>query len=237
MGVSIQASPSYTAPIFLNGRSPNQKLLPIKYNLPVASAQVKSCLLLAALDADGSTILREPGPSRDHSERMLGAMGVEITKETNSIPGANGMHYETRLTPPDLDELAPLSLDMPGDFSSAAFLIVAALITPGSRISIHGVGLNPTRTGLLDALGSMGAEIQISNLTESSGEPVGDLRIHYGSLRSTRISGPLVVRMIDEFPVFAVAAANAFECNQFRCPDYHAIGAQANSLSYIMGGT
>lgn len=209
MGVSIQASPSYTAPIILAGRPSNRKLLSLEYSLPVASAQVKSCLLLAALNANGSTILREPGPSRDHTERMLGAMGVEISKETISLPGGNGVQYETQLTPPDLAELTPLSLDIPGDFSSAAFLIVAALVTPGSRISLHRVGLNPTRTGLLDALKSMGAEIQTSNLTESSGEPVGDLRIHFSSLRGTQISGPLVVRMIDEFPVFAVAAAYA----------------------------
>lgn len=209
MGVSIQASLENTAPLKLAGRSSNRKLLPLDYSLSVASAQVKSCLLLAALDADGTTTLREPGPSRDHTERMLGAMGVEIVKETISIPGDNERHYKTRLTPPDLAELAPLSLDIPGDISSAAFLIVAALITPGSSISLQGIGLNPTRTGLLEALGSMGAEIQISNLTESSGEPVGDLQIHSSPLRGTRISGPLVVRMIDEFPVFAIAAANA----------------------------
>ena len=209
MGVSIQASPGYTAPLNLAGRASNRKLLPLEYNLPVASAQVKSCLLLAALDADGTTTLREPGPSRDHTERMLNAMGVAIAKETKSIPGDQVCLYETRLTPPNPPELAPLSLDIPGDISSASFLIVAALITPGSSITLQGVGLNPTRTGLLDALQSMGADIQISNLTESHGEPIGDLLVRYGPLRSTQISGSLVVRMIDEFPAFAVAAANA----------------------------
>lgn len=209
MGVSIQASPGYTAPIRIEGRASNRKLLPLEYNLPVASAQVKSCLLLAALDASGTITLREPGPSRDHTERMLRGMGVAVTQETLSIPGDQVSQYETRLTPPNHAELAPLSLDIPGDISSAAFLIVAALITPGSSITLRGVGLNPTRTGLLDALQSMGADIQISNLTDSHGEPLGDLQVRYGPLRSTQISGPLVVRMIDEFPVFAVAAANA----------------------------
>jgi len=209
MGVSIQASPGFTAPLNLAGRTSNSKLLPLEYNLPVASAQVKSCLLLAALDADGTTTLREPGPSRDHTERMLRAMGVGISKETKSIPGDQDWRYETRLTPPNPAELVPLNFDIPGDISSAAFLIVAALITPGSNIRLQGVGLNPTRTGLLDALQAMGADIHITNLTESLGEPVGDLQVRYGPLRSTQISGSLVVRMIDEFPAFAVAAANA----------------------------
>jgi 3-phosphoshikimate 1-carboxyvinyltransferase len=209
MGVSIKSSPGDTAPLNLAGRASNRKLLPLDCSLSVASAQVKSCLLLAALEADGTTTLREPGPSRDHTERMLRAMGVEITKETVSIPGNQSFQYETRLTPPNLVGLIPLSLDIPGDISSAAFLMVAALITPGSNITLRGVGLNPTRTGLLEVLQSMGADIQISNLTESNGEPVGDLLVRYGSLRGAQISGPLVVRMIDEFPVFAVAAANA----------------------------
>lgn len=209
MGVSIQASPGYTAPLNLAGRASNRKLLPLEYKLPVASAQVKSCLLLAALNADGTTTLREPGPSRDHTERMLRAMGVAILKETNSIPGEQVCQYETRLTPPNPPELTPLSMDIPGDISSASFLIVAALITPGSSITLQGVGLNPTRTGLLDALQSMGADIQISNLTESHGEPIGDLQVRYGLLRGAQISGSLVVRMIDEFPAFAIAAANA----------------------------
>jgi 3-phosphoshikimate 1-carboxyvinyltransferase len=209
MGVSIQASPGYTAPLRIAGRASNHKLLPLEYNLPVASAQVKSCLLLAALDVDGTITLREPGPSRDHTERMLRGMGVAVTQEALSIPGDQVSQYETRLTPPNLAELTPLSLDIPGDISSAAFLIVATLITPGSNITLQGVGLNPTRTGLLDALQAMGADIQISNLAESHGEPVGDLQVRYGSLRGTQISGPLVVRMIDEFPVFAIAAANA----------------------------
>ncbi len=209
MGVSILASPGLTAPLSLAGRATNCKLLPLEYDLQVASAQVKSCLLLAALSASGTTTLREPGPSRDHTERMLRAMGVAVIQKSEPPSVDHVRRYETRLTPPNLAELAPLNLDIPGDISSAAFLIVAALITPGSDIKLHGVGLNPTRTGLLDALQSMGADIQISNLTESHSEPIGDLQVRYGSLRGTRISGPLVVRMIDEFPVFAIAAANA----------------------------
>ena len=209
MGVAIQASPEYTAPLRLSGRPTTQKLKPLNYDQPVASAQVKSCLLLAALDADGLSTLREPGPSRDHTERMLRSMRVAVTSPTgNNHIDQRGQH-EIRLTPPEPLQLAPLSIDIPGDISSAAFLILAAIITPGSRITIKGVGLNPTRTGFLDALLSMGADVKVFNQTESHGEPMGDLQVKYRPLRGIQISGPLVVRMIDEFPVFAIAAAYA----------------------------
>ncbi|UCD40950.1 MAG: 3-phosphoshikimate 1-carboxyvinyltransferase [Chloroflexota bacterium] len=206
MGVSIEASPQNGAPLRIGARSPGRKLKPLDYDLPIASAQVKTCLLLAALGANGQTVLREPGPSRDHTERMLQAMKVDLTRSSGET---DPEHFEVRLSPPESRELEPLLIDIPGDFSSAAFLIVAALITPGSRIRIQGVGLNPTRTGLLDALQSMGAGIMISNRRDSQGEPVGDLEIKYQPLLGTQISGSLLVRMIDEIPVFAVAAAHA----------------------------
>ena len=206
MGVSIEASPQNGAPLRIGARSPGRKLKPLDYDLPIASAQVKTCLLLAALGANGQTVLREPGPSRDHTERMLQAMKVDLTRSSGET---DPEHFEVRLSPPESRELEPLSIDIPGDFSSAAFLIVAALVTPGSRIRIQGVGLNPTRTGLLDALQSMGAGIMISNRRDSQGEPVGDLEIKYQPLLGTQISGSLLVRMIDEIPVFAVAAAHA----------------------------
>lgn len=206
MGVSIEASPQNGAPLRIGARSPGRKLKPLDYDLPIASAQVKTCLLLAALGANGQTVLREPGPSRDHTERMLQAMKVDLTRSSGET---DPEHFEVRLSPPESRELEPLLIDIPGDFSSAAFLIVAALVTPGSRIRIQGVGLNPTRTGLLDALQSMGAGIMISNRRDSQGEPVGDLEIKYQPLLGTQISGSLLVRMIDEIPVFAVAAAHA----------------------------
>jgi len=191
----------------ISARPAGSKLIPLDYDLPVASAQVKTCLLLAALGADGWTVLREPGPSRDHTEHMLQAMEVNLTRRTGS---SDNHHFaEVQLEPPEDYGLTPLSIEIPGDISSAAFLIVAALITPGSRITIQGVGLNPTRTGLLDALQSMGADIKVSNSRESNGEPVGDLEINYRQLLGTHISGPLIVRMIDEIPIFAIAAAQA----------------------------
>ena len=209
MGVEIQASPDGTAPLSISARPTDRKLQSISYTLPVASAQVKSCLILAALAADGETVLREPGPSRDHTERMLRAMGAEVESREITPAGGSLAFIETRFLPPDPLVLQPFDMLLPGDFSSAAFLIVAAIITPGSQIVLHGVGLNPTRTGLLDVLKAMGADITIQNVYESCGERLGDLQVRYSALRGVNISGSTVVRMIDEFPVFAVAATHA----------------------------
>jgi 3-phosphoshikimate 1-carboxyvinyltransferase len=207
MGISVEASAQDTAPLIIKARSPGEKLQPLDFDLPIASAQVKTCLLLAALGANGSTVLREPGPSRDHTERMLQAMNVDLTRQAGMT--GNNHFAEIHLAPPGNQALSPLSIEIPGDISSAAFLIVAALITPGSRIAIQGVGLNPTRAGLLDALQTMGADIVVSNQRQSHGEPVGDLQINYQPLIGTQVTGSLVVRMIDEIPVFAIAAAHA----------------------------
>lgn len=203
MGVPIQASDSGTAPLTLIGRAHSQRLQPLDYSLPVASAQVKSCLLLAALSASGPTTLSEPGPSRDHTERMLKAMNVDVSSSQQ-----NGL-FITRLTPPARLALPPLNLTLPGDISSAAFLIVAALITPASEITLYNVGLNPTRTGLLEVLLRMGAQIEIQPKDEQGGELVGDLTVHHSQLHGTAVSGNTIVRMIDEFPAFALAAAFA----------------------------
>ncbi len=205
MGVPIQASAGDTAPLTLSPRLKSRPLRALNYRLPVASAQVKTCLLLAALAADGITVLTEPGPSRDHTERMLCAMGVEVHAEGDPALG----DISVTLRPPASGDLVPLRIHIPGDFSSAAFLIVACLVTPGSQILLKNVGLNPTRTGLLDSLRAMGADIRISNLTEQGGEPAGDIFAASSPLHGISVDGSLVVRMIDEFPAFAVAAAFA----------------------------
>lgn len=203
MGVTVEAEEG-RAPLIFHRRS--NSLKPGVYTLHVASAQVKSCLLLAGLTAAGPVEIIEPGPSRDHSERMLGAMGAQVERE--AVPAAGGPPaYRTKLHP--VVNLKPIRMTLPGDFSSAAFLITAALITPGSDITIRDVGLNPTRTGLLDALRAMGAQIDVQLSGEQNGEPVGDLRVRAGPLEGTTVEGPLVVRMIDEFPAFAAAAAYA----------------------------
>jgi 3-phosphoshikimate 1-carboxyvinyltransferase len=176
--------------------------------LDVASAQVKTCLLLAGLSAGEPVTISEPGFSRDHTERMLSSMGVGIKSEKISVDGSP--RYLTHLTPAAARYgLKPLNMALPGDFSSAAFLIVAALITPGSNITLKDIGLNATRTGLLDVLLTMGASIHINAKPTRNGEPVGDLTIKHSSLKPADICGEKVVRMIDEFPIFAVAAAYA----------------------------
>lgn len=199
MGVPIRASDEGTAPLTLDARFANQPLRPLDYTLPVASAQVKTCLLLAALAADGPTTLREPEVSRDHSERMLASMGIDIQVEDRCVT----------LVPPSKQHLNPFQMNLPGDISSAAFVVVAALITPGSRIVLHDILLNPTRTGLLDALRAMGAEIEIQSMRERNGEPVGDICVSHSNLKGIQVDAPLAVRMIDEFPAFAIAAAFA----------------------------
>jgi len=205
MGVPIEASgEGGTAPLVLGARSAGQKLRALDAALPVASAQVKSCLLLAALAADGPTVLREPGPSRDHTERMLGSMGAVVTSTRDDDLGI----YETGLLPP-AGALRPIHLTLPGDISAAAFLIAAASITPGSEVRIPGVGINPTRVGIIDALRAMGGDIEVQNSRQQAGEPVGDLLVRAADLYGIAVSGPLVVRMIDEFSVFGAAAAFA----------------------------
>ncbi|MCA9977934.1 MAG: 3-phosphoshikimate 1-carboxyvinyltransferase, partial [Anaerolineales bacterium] len=200
MGVALTAVDGCAPLTLAVGKRPLQALT---YTLPVASAQVKSCLLLAALAAAGPTTLTEPGPSRDHTERTLRQMGVQVEEGAGKEAAQERW---VRLYPPET-ALRPLQITIPGDMSSAAFLLVAALLTPGSLVTLAGVGLNPTRTGLLDALRSMGADIEISNEQEMAGEPMGDITLRAGELHGTEIGGDLVVRMIDEFPAFAVAAA------------------------------
>jgi 3-phosphoshikimate 1-carboxyvinyltransferase len=212
MNVPIEATGDGLAPLKLVERAEDEPLKPLNYTLPVASAQVKSCLMLAALAADGSTTLREPGPSRDHTERMLSSMGVEVHWEEKQNAHQQ-VSTVTTLKAPNPLRLNPLQMSLPGDFSAAAFLIVAALITPGSNVVLQQVGLNPTRTGLLDVLCQMGADIQVSNRSDQGGEPVGDLTIRCSKLKGFIFppgsAANLVVRMIDEFPVYAVAAAFA----------------------------
>jgi 3-phosphoshikimate 1-carboxyvinyltransferase len=171
----------------------------IDYALPIASAQVKSAILLAGLYAQGPTRIHEPGPARDHTERMLKAMGSQIQVEGSTIT----------LSPDRSGALAPLDMKVPGDLSSAAFLLVAAALVPHSNITVRGVGLNQTRSGLLDILSDMGARVVTDNERESGGEPSADLSILFNELHSTAVGGRLVVRAIDEFPVWAVAATQA----------------------------
>ena len=182
----------------------------IDSTLPVASAQVKSALLLAGLFADAPTTVCEPGPSRDHTERMLRAFGVRVEPVA---PGNSASAIcvsptsDLRLLLSDFRSLP--SITIPADFSSAAFFIVAALLVPRSELRIERVGVNPTRTGLLDVLRAMGADIVLEGEHEQGNEPVADVVIRASDLRGVEVGGDTVVRMIDEFPIFAVAATQA----------------------------
>lgn len=191
---------SALAPLAIQG----QALKPIHYHSPIASAQVKSCILLAGLFTEGQTTVTEPALSRDHSERMLRAFGAELSidPETNSVT----------VTGPA--RLYGQSVIVPGDISSAAFWLVAGAIVPGSDLVIENVGVNPTRTGILEALALMGADIQRENEREVAGEPVADLRVRCRGgvslpLQSCTIAGDIIPRLIDEIPILAVAAAFA----------------------------
>jgi 3-phosphoshikimate 1-carboxyvinyltransferase len=173
----------------------------IDYRLPVASAQVKSALLLAGLFAKGETTLHVPGPARDHTERLLQAMGCDLTQDPRC------KMQDLVLQPPT--RLVPLDLIVPGDFSSAAFLAVAATLVPGSQITLRGVGVNPTRTGLLEVLAAMGAEIEVQRTHDEGGESAADLAVRAAELAGVEVGGEVVVRAIDELPLLAVAASQA----------------------------
>ncbi len=184
-----------------NGRVPliihPASLHAISYRMPVASAQVKSAILLAGLYAEGETRVYQPGPARDHTERMLRAMGATVQE-------ADGWVWLERP-----ESLAPLDLTVPADISSAAFPLVAAATVPHSQITIENVGLNETRTGILAMLQAMGAAISVQNERETGGEPTADLTVRFDELHSADIGGAIVVRGIDELPVWAVAATQA----------------------------
>ena len=237
MGVPVSSTEG-NAPLVFQPRSNDLPLTAIDHVITVASAQVKSCLLFAGLAADGQTTLREPGPSHDHTERMLNAIGIPVRSEIDSrhdYPYITILDQYWRLNT-GIPNFSPLQIRLPCDISSAAFLIVAALITKDSEIIIRNVGLNPTRTGILEALQNMGANLQIRYTSDQCGEPVGDIFVQSSTLHSTEISGSQVVRMIDEFPVFAIAAAFASgtsivtQAEELRYKESDRISALCNEL-------
>lgn len=193
MGASIETVDGH-GPLTIRGRP----LRGCEHTLPVASAQVKSAILLAALFADGPTVVHQPGPARDHTELMLAAMGADI--EVDSL---------TVTLVPRPAPMAPITLTVPADMSSAAFPLVAGLLVPGAAVTVEGVGINPTRTGLLDVLRPMGADVSVLVGRQAGGEPVADVRGRESRLRGVQVGGDTVVRMIDEFPLLAVAATQA----------------------------
>lgn len=198
-GAEFNASPGGRLPLMVRGICP---AVPISYRLPVASAQVKSAILLAGLNTPGITEVIEPVPTRDHSERMLAGFGAELTVETD----AQGVRHIRLVGEADLQ---PQTIEVPGDPSSAAFPIVAALITPGSEVTVTHVGMNPTRTGIFRMLEAMGADLTYSNERIVGGEPVADITARHSALKGIEVPPDVAPSMIDEFPVFFVAASMA----------------------------
>jgi len=199
MGADFTASPGGTLPLMLRGAAP---AVPIEYRLPVASAQVKSAILLAGLNTPGITTVIEPAPTRDHSERMLRGFGANLTVDIAS-DGARVIRIHGEA------ELKPQVIEVPGDPSSAAFFIVAALVVPGSELTIENVGLNPTRAGIVEVLRQMGGDITEVNPREVGGEPVADLLVRHSALKGITVDPAIAPSMIDEFPALFVAAALA----------------------------
>ena len=195
MGAVIETQPDGTAPLTIRGQ--NGKLNAIHYDMPIASAQVKSCLLLAGMYAEGETSVTEPAPTRDHTERMLTGFGYPVHRE-GSTASINNQ-----------GDLTATQIDVPSDISSAAFFLVGASIAPDSDVTLKHVGINPTRTGVIDILRLMGANIEVLNPRSVGGEPVADLRVRSSQLKGINIPEELVPLAIDEFPVLFVAAACA----------------------------
>lgn len=217
-GISGEALPLHITGSQLHG---------INYRSPVASAQVKSAILLAGLYAEGQTSVTEPERTRDHTERMLRHFGVPVEASGTRVslsPGA---------------EFSGTELEIPSDISSAAFFIVAALLNPGSEIMVKNVGLNPLRTGVLDILWEMGADISVENRRECCGEPAGDLVARHGALRAVRVEGESVSRAIDELPVISVAACFAegetviSDAGELRVKETDRISAMTGELSKL----
>lgn len=194
MGAVVETTEAGTAPLRIKGTG---GLRGIHYDMPIASAQVKSCLLLAGLYADGQTCVREPAPTRDHTERMLAGFSYPVDRTGDTVCIRSG------------GKLVARDIDVPSDISSAAFFMVGAAVGEGADVTLKHVGVNPTRTGVLDILRLMGANVEVLNAREIGGEPVADIRIRSSRLRGIDIPEELVPLAIDEFPVLFVAAACA----------------------------
>ncbi|MFC1569887.1 3-phosphoshikimate 1-carboxyvinyltransferase [bacterium] len=226
MGARIEAQPGDTAPLTIVG----QDLQPIHYQSPVASAQVKSCVLLAGLHTQGVTSVTEPALSRDHTERMLQAFGVPVKRNglTVSVEGPA--------------KLTGTHIPVPGDISAAAFFMVAASIIPDSEIIIQDVGLNPSRAGILFALRQMGCQIKEINARNVGDEPMADLLIQSGHLHGTTIEGNLIPQLVDEIPILAIAAlfaegkTHVKDAGELRVKETDRIAALEKNIR-LMGGT
>jgi 3-phosphoshikimate 1-carboxyvinyltransferase len=228
MGARFSTAPGGRLPLTMQGLCP---AVPLEYTLPVASAQVKSALLLAGLNTPGHTIIIEPTPTRDHSERMLAGFGATLEIEETPAGRCIILHGEA--------ELQPQTITVPGDPSSAAFPMVAALIVPGCDVTIENIGINPTRAGLIDVLQAMGGNITLKNARAVGGEPVADLHIIASQLHGIDVPPHIAPSMIDEFPILFIAAALASGTTrtsgleELRVKESDRLTAMANGLKAI----
>ncbi len=224
MGAEIDTAEGGRPPLRIHG---GKALKGITYDMPMASAQVKSCLLFAGLYAEGETRVREPAPTRDHTERMLQGFGYEVHREGDTCRLSGG------------GKLAAAPIDVPADISSATFFLVAAAITPGADLVLEHVGINPTRIGVINILQLMGADLTLSNEREVGGEPVADLHIRHAPLKGIEIPVEQVPLAIDEFPALFIAAANAQGttrlrgAEELRVKESDRLQAMANGLAVI----
>ncbi|BBP43587.1 3-phosphoshikimate 1-carboxyvinyltransferase [Thiosulfativibrio zosterae] len=229
MGAEIDTAEGGMPPLKLKKGQP---LKGIQYTLPMASAQVKSCLILAGLYAEGTTEVIEPAPTRDHTERMLNGFGYAV--HTEKLDGS-----ASKMTVTGGGTLTAMNIDVPSDISSAAFFMVAASIAPGSDLVIEHVGINPTRTGVIDILKLMGADITLENEQTVGGEPVADVHVRYAPLKGIEIPEDLVPLAIDEFPVLFVAASTAegktvlFGAEELRVKESDRIQVMADALNAV----
>jgi len=209
MGATISSHEKGYAPLIIHGG----KLRGIHYQLPVASAQVKSCVLLAGLHAAGETVVEEKIPTRDHSERLLRMMGADVSVSSNQYSVISSQYSvisnQCSVISIRAGELRGCVIEIPGDFSSAAFFIAAALLLPDSELMIENVGVNPTRTAFLEVLREMGAKIEITNLRHEAYEPIADLLVRHQALRGAKVFGNRIPLLIDEIPILAVLATQA----------------------------
>ncbi len=225
MGAAIEANEGDKPPLRISGGA---GLRGIHYDLPMASAQVKSCVLLAGLYADGTTSVTEPAPTRDHTERMLRGFGCPVNRDAGGVISLHGLPY-----------LKACSVEVPADISSAAFFLVAASIAPGSELVLEHVGINPTRTGIINLLKLMGADIEIMNPREIGGEPVAEIVVRTSQLRGIEIPKGEIPLAIDEFPALFVAAACAEgrtvlrDAEELRVKESDRIAAMAEGLQSL----
>lgn len=230
MGAEIDSKEGGLAPLIINASETKPQLKAIKYNSPIASAQVKSCLMLAGLSAEGETVIKEPHLSRDHTERMLNYLGADVRSDHDGIH-LNGKDAYSKLTAKEIF--------VPGDISSAAFFMIAAAILDNAEITVKNIGLNPSRIGILEAFDLMNVNYEILNKREVNNEPIADIKVKSSKIKATEIGGALIPKLIDEIPIISILAAQAEgdtvikDAEELRVKESNRIASTLNMLNKL----